>query len=70
MRRVYVQNQIKGIVVVRNLMAETTQVKIILDVIIINLAEELVPTQVAEPRYPRGVLPFRTTDLRFFAVCV
>jgi len=49
MRGFNIQNQIKSIIIVRNLAAQSTKVEVILDVIIINLTKELISSEIAEP---------------------
>ena len=52
MGRFNIQNQIQSIIIVRHLTAQSTEVEVVLDVIVINLAEEFISSQIAEPRDP------------------
>jgi len=50
--RLQVQDHVQGLAVVGDLLVQSRQIKLVLNVILIDLAEELVPTEPAEPRNP------------------
>lgn len=70
MRRFNIQYKIKCIIIVWNLTAQSTKIKIILNVLIINFTEKFISSQIAKPRDPRCVISIRTTNIRLLTVCL
>ncbi len=69
--RLHIQNEIECIIVVGNLSAETTEIELIMNVLIIHLTEELIASQATEPGNPWSVLSIRSTHIwLLLAVCV
>ena len=60
--RLEVEDHVQRLSVVRDLLVQTSQVELVLDVILVNLAEELIAPEPTEPRDP-GYL--RTTKITF-----
>ena len=54
--RLQVQNHVQSLSVVRDLLIEPSQVELVLNVVLVNLAEELISTEPAEPRDPGYLL--------------
>ena len=54
--RLQVQDHVQGLPVVGDLLIQPSQVELVLNVVLIHLAEELVPTQPTEPRDPGYLL--------------
>lgn len=67
-RRFNIQDQIKSVIIIGNLAAQTTQIEIVLDVILINFTEKLISTQTAKPWDPWRVLPIRPTNIWFLTI--
>ena len=61
-----VQDHVKGLPVVRNLLVQPCQVKLVLNVVLVHLAEELVPTKTAEPRDPGYLREIKIRKLSSF----
>lgn len=53
--RLEIENHVEGLSIVRHLFVEAGQVELVLDVILVDLAEELIAAQAAKPRYPRDL---------------
>lgn len=47
-----VQNHIESLSVVWNLLIESSEIKFVLNIVFVNFAEELIPSQTTEPRNP------------------
>lgn len=56
MRWVGVEDEVKGIFIIRDLAAKSTEIEVILDVVLIDLAKELISPQAAKPWDPRHLL--------------
>lgn len=54
--RLQVQNHVQSLSVVRDLLIQPSQVELVLNVVLVNLAEELISTEPAEPRDPGYLL--------------
>jgi len=50
--RLQVEDHVQRLPVVRNLLVEAGQVELVLNVVLVHLAEELISSQTTEPRYP------------------
>ena len=50
-----VEDHVQRLPVVRDLLVQSGQVKLVLNVVLVNLAEELIPSQATKPRYPRNL---------------
>jgi len=51
-----VKDHVESLPVVRHLLVQPSKVELVLNVIFIHLAEELIPAETAEPRYPGNLL--------------
>ena len=51
--RLQVQDHVQRLPVVGHLLVQPRQIKLVLNVVLVNLAEELIPSQATKPRYPR-----------------
>jgi hypothetical protein len=58
MRWLSVEDEVEGIFIIRDLRAKATEVEVVVDVVLVDLTEELIATQTAEPRDPRHILLF------------
>ena len=54
--RLQVQNHVQSLSIVRDLFIQASKVELVLNVVLVHLAEELVSTQTAEPRDPGYLL--------------
>ena len=50
--RLQVQDHVQRLPVVGDLLVQSSQVELVLNVVLVNLTEELISSQAAEPRYP------------------
>ena len=50
--RLQVEDHVQRLPIVRNLLVEAGQVELVLNVVLVHLAEELISSQTTEPRYP------------------
>ena len=61
--RLQVEDHVQRLSVVGNLLIETSQVKLVLDVVLVHLAEELIAAQTTEPRDPGYLATRNKLDL-------
>ena len=67
--RLQVQDHVQRLPVVRDLLVQSSQVKLVLNVVLVNLAEELISSQATKPRYPRHLSNTTiTTQLRIITI--
>ena len=59
-----VEDHVERLPVVRHLLVQSRQVKLVLNVILVHLAEKLISAQSAEPRNPRYFLRAAHRDVR------
>ena len=50
--RLQVKDHVQRLPVVGDLLVQSSQVELVLNVVLVNLAEELISSQTTEPRYP------------------
>ena len=53
--RLQVKDHVQRLPVVGDLLVQSSQVKLVLNVVLVNLAEELISSQATKPRYPRNL---------------